>query len=259
MLHAFQSAAAAERCDAAGAFVGRLPPATEVLIVGASREAADDLARRVTAARGAAFGLHRASLTQLAARLAAAELARRGAAPATHLGGEAVAARVSFEAEREGALGYFAPVARFPGFARALAATLGELRLGGVAPGALDALGGPARDVAELARRFEAQLEAGRLADRAALLALATRAVAEGAVEPRRGMPVVLLDVPIAGPAERAFVAALAAAAPAALATVPAGDEVTLDALRALGAREGGASPAGTGESDLARARGFLF
>jgi len=35
-----------------------------------------------------------------------------------------------------------------------------------VAPGALDKLDGPARDVAELARRFEAQLEEGKVADR---------------------------------------------------------------------------------------------
>src|SRR2546427_2450719 len=161
MLQTFQSSSAFERLRAAGAFVERFPTATEVLIIGASRDAADDLARRVTAARGATFGLHRVSLTQLAVRLAAAEMARLGVAPATALGAEAVAARVSFEALRERALGYFAPVARFPGFARALAATLGELRLGGVAPGALDKLDGPARDVAELARRVEAPLEGG--------------------------------------------------------------------------------------------------
>src|SRR5439155_8010543 len=167
------SASAAERLGAATAFVERFPPSTEVLIVGASRDAADDLARRVTAARGATFGLHRASLTQLAVRFAATEMARLAVAPATALGAEAVAARISFEADREGSLGYFAPVARFPGFARALAATLGELRLGGVGPGALGDQGGAARDVADLARRFESQLGAGKIVDGAALLALA--------------------------------------------------------------------------------------
>ena len=136
MLETFSSPLAADRLRAAGAFVQRVPVATEVLIVGASRAAADDLARQVTAARGVTFGLHRASFMQLAARLAAVEMARLGVAPATALGVEAVAARVSFEALRDGALAYFAPVARFPGFARALAATLGELRLGHVAPGA---------------------------------------------------------------------------------------------------------------------------
>ena len=46
-----------------------------------------------------------------------------------------------------------------------------------MAAGALEKLDGPARDVAEQARRFEAQLEDGKVADRAALLAMATRAL----------------------------------------------------------------------------------
>src|SRR5438094_515385 len=267
MLETFQSSLAAERLRAAGAFVERVPAATEVLIASASRDAADDLARRLTAARGATFGLHRASLTQLAARFAAAEMARLGVAPATTLGAEAVAARVSFQAQREQVLAYFAPVSRFPGFSRALAATLGELRLGGVAPGALEKLGGPARDVAELARRFEAQLEGAKVADRAALLAIATRAAAEGTLDLMRRMPMVLLDVPIAGPAERAFVDALTAISPAVLVTVPAGDDATLDAVQSLGARDRSdeqsdtdrAAGRDTDDSDLTRARDFLF
>ena len=252
MLKVFHSSSAAERLRAARAFVERVPAATEVLIVGASRDAADDLARRVTAARGATFGLHRASLTQLAARL--------GVAPATALGAEAIAARVSFEALRERALGYFGPVARFPGFARAVAATLGELRLGSVAPGALEKLDGRARDVAELARRFEAQLETGTVADRAALLAIATRALEGDSLEPLRRMPMVLLDVPIAGPVERAFVEALTKVSPAVLVTVAAGDDATLEALRTLGAREEPSdADAHHDTGDLARARDFLF
>src|SRR5207249_2719073 len=177
------SSSAAERLRAANAFVERAPSATEVLIVGASRDAADDFSRRVTAARGATFGVHRASLTQLGVRLAAAEMARVAMAPSTALGAAAVAARVTFQALQEGALAYFAPVARFPGFARALAATLGELRLGRVALGALETLDGPARDVAELARRFEGQLDEAKVADRAAFLAIATRAAVGGALD----------------------------------------------------------------------------
>ena len=107
MLETFQASAAGERLRAAGAFVERFPAATEVLIVGATREAADDLARRITAARGVSFGLHRASLMQITARFAATELARLGAAPATRLAAEAVAARVSFETGQEGALACF--------------------------------------------------------------------------------------------------------------------------------------------------------
>jgi ATP-dependent helicase/nuclease subunit B len=264
MLEIFQSPAAAERLGAAGTFIERLPVATEILLVGASRDAADDLARRITLARGTTFGLHRASLMHLVVRLAAAEMARLGLAPATALGTEAVAARASFEALREHTLQYFEPVARFPGFDRALAATLGELRRGGVRPGALGPLGVPARDVEELARRFEGQLEAGKLADRAALLTMATRTLAE-AQDSFRQMPVILLDVAIEGPAERAFVSALTSASPAALMTIPAGDEATLEAAQSLGGRHrsheevDGDRARAAGASDLARARGFLF
>jgi ATP-dependent helicase/nuclease subunit B len=258
VLERFQASAAAERLTAAVAFVRRSSASTETFIIGVSRDAADDVARAITATHGATFGLHRVSLTQLAVRLGAAEMARVAVAPATALGTQAVAARVAFEALRERALGYFAPVARFPGFAQALAATLGELRLGGVAPGALEKLDGPARDVAELARRFEAQLEDGKVADRAALLRIATRALDDAATKPLRRMPMVLLDVPINGPVERAFIEALTKDSPAVLVTIAAGDDATLEALHSLEAREeqpDRRSDAG----DLERARQFLF
>ncbi len=95
-----------------------------VLVVSASRGAADDLARRVAIARGATAGLHRFSLAQLAARLAAPVLAARGIAPATVIGSEAVAARATFDARQDGELDYFGDVAGTPGFPRALARSL---------------------------------------------------------------------------------------------------------------------------------------
>ena len=211
MFDVFQSSAGADRLVAAARFVERFPTATEILLVGASREAADDLARRVTAARGATFGLHRASLTQLAVRCATAELATRGAAPATRLGAEALAARVTFEAVRDSAVPYFAPVARFPGFAGALAATIAELRLTRVDGDALAKTAGAGRDVADLLARFEAQLDDAKLADRPALLRLGAQAIAGGALESLRRMPMLLLDVPLADPATIAFVDALTA------------------------------------------------
>src|SRR5262245_1792834 len=235
MREVFQSPSADERLRIAADFLARVPADAEVLVVGATRGAADDLARRLTAARGASFGVHCASLAQLAMRVAAAELARLGAAPATALGAQAIAARVSFEAAHAGALPYFAPVARLPGFARALAATLAELRLAGAAqpvPRAGSAgAAGPAADVAELARRFEAQLDAAGIADRAAVLTVAARAAEAGALGPLGQVPMVLLDVPLAAPAEAAFVEALASGSPAVLATVPAGDDATVTAL----------------------------
>ena len=46
-------------------------PAEEVLIIGASLDAANELARRVAEEKGAAFGWHRLTLPQVAAVLAA--------------------------------------------------------------------------------------------------------------------------------------------------------------------------------------------
>src|SRR5579864_6315062 len=80
-----ESASAAHRLDAALAFMEGHPPDREILIVGASRDAADDLARLIAVRRGATFGLHRFSLVELAARLALAHTAGQGTAPATPL------------------------------------------------------------------------------------------------------------------------------------------------------------------------------
>src|SRR5215470_9939225 len=250
MLEVFQSSSAAERLRVADRFLARFSTATEVLIVGASREAADDLARRVTAARGATFGLHRTSLTHLALRVATLDMARLALAPTTALGAEAVAARVSFEAVQGRALAYFAPVARFPGFARALAATLAELRLSGSPLGAVTKLDGAGHDVAELGRRFEAQIAEAKVVDRAALLAMAARAATDVALDSLRSMPMVLLDVPIGSPAERDFVETLTARSPAVLVTVPAGDDATLDGARALAARDRSEEQAGAGRAE---------
>jgi len=273
VIRVIESTSGAQRVETARAFLAALPAASGALVVGASRNAADDLVRCVTATAGATFGIHRASLTQLAARVAAAELARLGAAPASGLGAEALAARVTFEALEAGVLGYFAPVARFPGFARAVASTLGELRLAHVAPGALENRGRAtscARDVAELLARFEEVLRAGALADRRALFDLAAAAVSGDAPAGIARLPLVLLDVPILSSAESAFVRGLVTLSPSVLVTVPAGDEHTLQVLEQLGARpeppapgapmqgSSGVNAPGDG-SALAHLRTYLF
>src|SRR5581483_4085944 len=134
MVRLVTSSSAAARLEAARRFVLDTPPATELLIVSASRGAADDFARAIARLRGATFGFYRFSLTQLAARIAAPRLAGARLTPATALGVQAVAARALFDAERDGSLSYFAPVAGTPGFPRALARTLEELALALVAP-----------------------------------------------------------------------------------------------------------------------------
>src|SRR5499425_489820 len=169
MLELLQSASGADRLRAASEFLAEFSPGTEVLIVAASRGAADDLVRRISNRRSATFGLHRFTLT----RLAAPALAARGLATCTQLGAEAVAARATFDALAGDRIPYFAPVARCPGFSRSLAATAAELRGAGVAAAQLT--GTPAvAQLCMLLAGYEAQLERAALADRAALLRAAS-------------------------------------------------------------------------------------
>ena len=109
-----------QRLSAAEAFLCEAPRDTEVLLVGASRGAAVDLAARVCATRGATFGLHRLTLGRLAARLATIDLAKRGVAPASPLAIEAVVMRAVADAVARGLLEYFTPVAKSPSFSRTL-------------------------------------------------------------------------------------------------------------------------------------------
>ena len=248
------SATAARRLGRAEDFLRRFPPHQPVTIVAATRGAADDLARRVALQRGATLGMSRFSLTQLAARVAAARLAGAGIAPSTALGVEAVASRVVFDAAEGGALDYFAAVARTPGFPRALARTLTDVRLAGVQPGDLSGAGRAGHDLSGLMRQAEAELTDASTADRATLLETAAQAV-DGQSFLRA--PLVLVDVPIETAMDERFVHALTAVATDVLATVPAHDVSARDAL----VRAGGAVETDDGErrSDLDHLRACLF
>ena len=211
------STSAAARLEAARAFLSGRPPATEQVIVGASRGAADDLARAVARQSGSTFGITRFSLTELAARAAAAGRAGGRRVPGTQAGAEAIAARVVFDALADNELAYFEPVARMPGFPKALARTLHELRLAGVSS---DRLSG---DLAVLLARVDAELARASVDDRAALFHQAAEACRAGLVRWAR-LPMLLLDVPLDSRAEQAFAAALIANSPDVLATVPDGE-----------------------------------
>ena len=249
------SPSAAERLSAAREFVLDAPAGAETLIVSASRGAADDFARILARERAATFGLYRFSLTQLAARLAGPRFARERLSPATALGVQAVAARALFDADREGGLTYFAPVAATPGFPRALARTLEELALAGVRADALRTVGEGSADLAALFERFDEQFQSASAIDRAAFLRIATEAAADPQA-PYVSCRVLLLDVGVASAAERAFVTALLARAAAAFATIPSGDRTAREMLAAVGPvdeRDGG------NDGGLGRIRRFLF
>jgi CRISPR/Cas system-associated exonuclease Cas4 (RecB family) len=162
------------------------------------------------------IGIHRLTLPQLARQLAQSRMAEAGIAPLSGLGTEALAARVIFRARQQGTIEYFSPVAGLPGFSRALARTLRELRLAGTAPSALAAGTGPARDLAVLLADYEEELEERGLADLAGVIALARDAVDHG--DHRwAGLPLAALDVNLESHAHRELFDALIRQAPQAL------------------------------------------
>src|SRR5271168_4653820 len=204
---------AAERIAAARTWLESQPPAGEILVVASVKEAADDLVRAFALSRGAMLGVHRLTLNRLVGLLAAEELAYAGLAPADGLAAGAVAARAVFRLAPSGALAHFAPVLNLPGFSRALARTLLELRWNDIAIDELRALGGAGAAIAATLAQFDAELADAKLIDRAGMLKVATRAVL--ANEPPRfvGLPLLLLDPSVESALDRDFIAALAAGA----------------------------------------------
>lgn len=247
------SSSAATRLEVARQFILDAPSAAEVLVVGASRGAADDFVRELARERPATFGLYRLSLMQVAARLAAPLLAARRQTPATTLGIEAVAARAAYDAQHEQSLAYFAPVADAPGFPRALARTLEELALAGV-HGSQVVGTGAMPDLAELLDRFDEQFDAVAAVDRARFLHTATEGASSPA-GPYARCRLLFLDVAITNAAERDLVHALVRRSPAACAVLPVGDTATEAAFRPLAEIEY-QEPRGNG---LDRVRRYLF
>ena len=231
---AVQSGSAAVRLREARRFLERFEPGAEVLLLGASRGSVDDLARAISLERGATFGLHRLSFTQLAARLAIMELAAHDRVPTTTLGHEAVATRAAFEAHRDDALEYFSPVSQTPGFPKALAHTLLDLRLAAVAGSDLLRLPRSGTDLAALLERVDNLLDEAGASDRASLFETATRALGS----PVTGwptMPLLLLDVPFESKIEAQLLWAIIQQSPQVLITVPAGDASTASQLQKRG------------------------
>jgi hypothetical protein len=218
------------RIARARAWLNSRGPAEEVLIIGASRDAANELARQVAQMRGAAFGWHRLTLAQLAAALAGPALAARGIVPLSRLGVQALATRVVHSLIADGALGRYASVAQGPGFARAIAGVVMELRLARVDP---DRLGCIAPDLATLLRSYESNLAEGGFTDWAGVMISATEEAAGNELKHQLvGLPILLMDVPLTSEAELAFVCAICSCAPETLAVVAAADEPTLIRLR---------------------------
>ena len=228
-------------------------------MLAARQPAADDLVR-AKSARRALFGVHRMTPVRLLGALCAERLFRDGLVPAAGLALEGVAARAIHKLAAAGALGFFAPVADRPGFPGALARTLNEIRLAGIAANELAALDEIGPPLAALLRQFETELRDAHLIDRPAMLALAA-AIIKADPPPREAtMPILMLDVAGGATLERELYAALAARVPAILATVPEGDAAALAMLcAALGVAPPPVARAGGAADSLARLQDYLF
>lgn len=230
------SARAMDRRTRAVAYLRALGPRQPVVVVAPEREIATELLREALGNGMAAFGWRALGFAQLVVSLAQAGLARAGVAPAGGLVVEAVAARTAFERGRQESSGYFAPVLPLPGFPRALAATVTELRMARVGAEALSVRGAPAADVGVLLEDYEAQLASAGLADRARIFELAEAAVLAGPPETAYlNSPLVLLDVAFHAEREADVLAALVSRCSHLLATVPAGDRRTLAVMAKCG------------------------
>src|SRR5579871_1986993 len=205
------SSAARLRIRRAEAWLERRAPGGEVLIVGATLDAANELARRVAKSKGAAFGWHRLTLSQLAFAVAAPVLAARGLAPLGRIGADAFAARIVHQVSAEGRLGCYQSIAATPGFPRAVARVISELRLARLSAKSVARF---APELAPLLDAFELELKESSLTDWPGVLALASEAASVGDNRPRLvGMPTLVLDVPIESEAELVFVHSLVEAA----------------------------------------------
>jgi ATP-dependent helicase/nuclease subunit B len=131
----------------------------------------------------------------------------------------------------EGRLRHYQSVVTSPGFPRAVAGVVAELRLARISR---DAIAAWAPDLEPLTEAYEAELKQAGLTDWPGVLALASEAASaiEGNKPRLIGLPMLLLDVPIRNEAEFVFVDLLTGAATEALTTVPTADQPTLRRLR---------------------------
>jgi hypothetical protein len=249
-----RAAAYTDLLEEGARFAGEHAARGEVLVIANTAGAAADFLRLYC---GDTAGAHRFTLPQLTAALAAASAAERGLAPLNRFGAEALAARAVHEAARRGMLQYFRPVAGSPGFARALARTIEQLRLEDTPRQALIGSGPSGADLAGLLDSYESLLQQGRLADFALLLRMAAEAAEKG--EHRlAALPVLLLDVPVSSSLAARFLCGLIRRSPAALVALSSADEESARRLERILTFESAIVPDGS-KGTLSRLRRYLF
>jgi hypothetical protein len=131
----------------------------------------------------------------------------------------------------EARLSHYQSVIATPGFPRAVASVIAELRLGQIPP---NAIAESAPYLAPLVEAYQVELKEAGLTDWAGVLEFATEAASAlgGERLPLVGLPMLLLDVVIDNEAELSFIHSLALVAPDLMSTAAAADEPTLGRLR---------------------------
>ena len=267
----FVDPSSASRLSRASGWLAERQPGEELLVIGATLDAANDLIRNhigdppgsaigaVASDSSAAFGWHRASLGQLAFSIASPALAMLGIAAVTPLSVQAVVARVLQRLGEEGGLGRYQPIRDLPGFPVAVADTLTELRLAGVTAARLQPV---APELGGILESYRHELAQSAITDRAGVIEAALTTFTDASELPAlAGLPLLVLDTPVATTLEARLLAALVERSPEVLFTMPSGDTASLRRLRgALGGR--GLTieaTAGPGDDPLRRLQHALF
>jgi RecB family exonuclease len=220
------------RLQAAQAWLQTFAPDREVLVLAPHAGAGDQLVHALVADSGTRFGIRRFTLSRLASRYAAQELARRHAVPCTSLSLAAVVTRAVHRVADEVGDGLLSRVTSRPGFPRAIARTFEDLRAADVSEDRLSSVAAAA-PVVPFVKAIEEELVASKLADRAEIFKIATRAISEDPGWPA-DLPVLLLDLPLDDVLEQKLVATILGRASDALATVAEGDRTAFKVHTAL-------------------------
>jgi ATP-dependent helicase/nuclease subunit B len=229
-LTAVISAASYHRIARGRDWLNARQPAEEVLIIGASPGAANELTRSLAREKRASFGYHHLTLGQLASALAQPLLNAQRTVPLGALGILAVANRAIHKLSQAGGLGRYVTITSGPGFARAIASVITEFRLGQIET---DSLADVTPDLCPLLHAYKRELAEHGFTDWPGILHLAAGAAADpGCGHQLLGLPTLFLDVPLTTASDTALVRALCSRSSESLITVPALDAVTLARLR---------------------------
>jgi ATP-dependent helicase/nuclease subunit B len=221
-----------QRLNAATKFLERFS-GEKVLLIAPTRMAADELVRGMCLRTGAVFGMHRFTPAQLAIEAATKRLSADGKTILAGVAVDALAARAVYACRERGELRWFESVARTPGFFRALASTLTELRLNRIEMEPLRKSGTSGEDLAALLKEFDSNLDQTGIADLAAIYRTAVDAIRNDEF-PISEFPTLLLDLAPLSSIEQDFIRAVTSRSSEVMATAHARDEESIGILASI-------------------------